>query len=42
MVTMFDIYFATGMGEDGTPRLPASRLSEEERLVEEGKSLTLK
>jgi len=30
------------MGEDGTPRLPASGLTEEERVVEEGKPVTLK
>ena len=30
------------MGEDGTPRLPPSGLTEEERLVEEGKPVTLK
>ena len=41
-IVIFHILYLLVTGEDGTPRLPASGLTEEERLVEEGKSVTLK
>ena len=36
------LYHILVTGEDGTPRLPSSGLTEEEKVVEEGKPVTLK
>ena len=36
------LYHVLVTGEDGTPRLPSSGLTEEEKVVEEGKPVTLK
>ena len=39
---MIWVYHVLVTSEDGTPRLPSSGLTEEEKVVEEGKPVTLK